>query len=129
MFQNVTVQNALIYAAHAYDNPQCFTTEEFAEDYKRFRYVKRLCRRYVTTRQLKHHLLLNHLVLLVNVFGPEATTRLLFLKCEPDLYKVLKPFLTYLGVLPAVVYGVNGSDFYTDIIPTDTKVERRLQEL
>jgi hypothetical protein len=129
-FDNVTVKNALLYAVRAYDNPQCLDTEEFGEDYKHFKYVKRLCRRYVSSGNIAVRLMLNHIVLLNNVFGPSATVRLLFVKCDEGcMYKVLKPFLVYLNLLPDVVYGVNGLDIYTKDIPLDTKLLKKLQEL
>jgi hypothetical protein len=129
-FDDVTTKNALMYAMKAYDNPQCLTEAEFVEDYKRFKYVKRLCSRYLSTGNLSERLMLNHLVLLNNVFGPEATVRLLFLKCsDPHMYRVLKPFLVYLNVLPEVVVGVSGIDIYTDPIPTDERLMSNLQAL
>lgn len=131
MFENVTSKNAVMFALKAYDNPQCMSKAEFDEDFKRFKYVKRLCRRYVATQQVTERLMLNHLILLENVFGVTATVRLLFLKCSDDerSYRVLKPFLLYLGMLPELVKGVNGKDIFTDRIPLDEKLYRRLKEL
>lgn len=129
-FSNVTPKNALLYATRMYDNPQCVSIDEFAEDYKRFKYVKRLCRRYLTTRQLSERLILNHLIGLCNVFGPEATVRLLFVKCDDEkTYRVLKPFLEYLNILPVTVMGINGYDIVTQDIPADERIRKRLREL
>lgn len=129
-FANLTKKNALLYASQCYDNVQCLDVQEFMEDYRRFRYVKRLCRHYLTTKHLRERLLLNHVVGLVNVFGAEATVRLLFVKCEPDTcYRVLKPILEYMSILPPVVRGINGYDIITDGIPRDAKVAKRLREL
>jgi hypothetical protein len=129
-FVNVTPKNALLFAMKAYENPQCMSVEEFHEDYKRFKYIKRLCRRYVTTQHLSERLMLNHLILLTNVFGVEPTCRLLFVKCEDDKsWKVLKPFLLYLRMLPEIVWGVNGKNILTDKIPLDEKLYRKLKEL
>jgi hypothetical protein len=95
-----------------------------------FKYVKRLCRRYLTTRQLSERLILNHLIGLLNVFGPEAMVRLLFVKSDDEKsYRVLKPFLEYLMVMPSVIVGIDGYDIVTDTIPTDARIVRRLQEL
>lgn len=129
MYQNVTAKNALLFAMHYYDNPQCLSAEEFAEDFKRFKYIKRLCRRYLLTGDIKERLVLNHLILLSNVFGVEATVRLLFVKCSADVYVVLKPFLLYLHMLPEVVWGVDGQNIYTDKIPLDEPLLRTLREL
>lgn len=129
-FENVTAKNALIFAMKEYDNPQCLNLNEFVEDYKRFKYVKRLCRRYAATGNISERLMLNHLVLLINVFGADAAVRILFLKCgEPKLYKALKPFLLYMGILSPVIRGINGADIYTDGIPLDKGLLQRLQEL
>ena len=129
-FENVTSKNALVFAMQNYDNPQCLSMVEFTEDYKRFKYIKRLCRRYVTTQHLSERLMLNHLILLSNVFGVEATVRLLFVKCDDkDSYRVLKPFLSYLNMLPPYVRGVNGKNINTDKIATDERLWQRLREL
>jgi hypothetical protein len=129
-FDALTTKNALLYAMRVYDNPQCLTEHEFFEDYKRFKYVKRLCSRYVVTRRLSERLLLNHLMLLRNVFGDEAMVRLLFLKCDdPHVYQVLKAFLLYMECLPTVVLGINGADIYTETIPVDEHVQRTLEAL
>lgn len=129
-FENLTSRNAVMYAMKVYDNPECFSMDEFYEDYRRFKYVKRLCRRYVNTTRLSERLLLNHLIAIFNVFGPEAGVRLLFLKCDDERsYRVLKPFLIYLNVLPPVVSGIDGYDINTVDIPTDDLIAQRLQEL
>jgi hypothetical protein len=120
MFETVTAKNSLLYAMKEYDNPQCLSVAEFNEDYKRFKYVKRLCRRYATTGHLSERLMLNHLILLVNVFGAEAAVRLLFLKCDDATSRqVLKTFLDYLNVLPELVCGVNDHDIVTMRIAFD----------
>ena len=129
-FGMLTIKNAVLYASSIYDNPGCVSIDEFMEDYKRFKYVKRLCRRYVSTKEIAERLFLNHLIALVNVFGPEGTTRLLFVKCEDErLYRILKPFLLYLDILPDVVRGIDGFDIVTDTIPSDARITRRLREL
>ena len=129
-FGMLTIKNAVLYASSIYDNPGCVSIDEFMEDYKRFKYVKRLCRRYVSTKEITARLFLNHLIALVNVFGPEGTTRLLFVKCEDErLYRILKPFLLYLDILPDVVRGIDGFDIVTETIPSDARITRRLREL
>ena len=130
LFDNVDNNNALLYAMRAYDNPQCLTTDEFLEDVRRFRYIKRLCRRYLITGELKHHLLLNHLVSLLNVFGVEACLRLLFLKCdEAEMYGILKPYLLFLDVYRPVIAGINGVDVYLDSVPVDECILQKLREI
>lgn len=130
MHDNLTSKNAPLYAMKMYDNPECVSMREFHEDYRRFKYIKRLCRRYVNTTQLAERLLLNHLIALVNVFGPEATVRLLFIKCDDErTYRVLKPFLLYLNILPEMVLGIEGADIITANIPLDEHIVHRLREL
>jgi len=129
-FEDVNVKNAIVYAMKAYDNPQCLTQAEFVEDFKRFKYVKRLCSRYLATGRVSERLMLNHLMLLRNVFGQEAMIRLLFLKCnDPKLYRVLKPFLVYMDAMPEVIAGVNGVDIYTQAIPNDERLRGNLQTM
>jgi len=129
-FKDLTQKNAILYATRMYDNPQCISFDEFAEDYERFKYIKRLCRRYLSTKQLSERLILNHLIGLVNVFGPEATVRLIFVKCDNErMYRVVKPFLSYLMILPDVVIGINGYDIITRDIPDDERIWKKLREL
>ncbi len=78
----LTEDNFLLYAAKNYDNPQCSSTEEFYDDLKKFKYIKRLFNKYAETGELKERLILNHIVVLANVFGPEAAVNLLFLRFE-----------------------------------------------
>lgn len=130
MYEDVTSKNALLYAMREYDNPQCLSADEFNEDYKRFKYVKRLCRRYASTGHISERLMLNHLILLTNVFGVTATVRLLFLKCEDTVsHQVLKTFLVYLNVLPELVCGVNGKDIATTPIAFDPYLWNTLHAL
>ncbi len=92
----------LLYAARHYDNPNCNTQEEFLDDLRRFKYVKRLLNRYVETGELKHRLILNHIIVIYNVFGSEAATKMLFLRLT-GLEKYLKPFLVCIGQMPEQV--------------------------
>lgn len=88
-----------MFAIKHYDNPHAVTQEDFYEDMKRFKWIKRLLKRYRTTGILKSHLLINHFIILYNVFG-EAATPLLFYKIDRDLWPVIKSFVIYLGRLP-----------------------------
>jgi len=95
----------MLYAAAKYDNPQCYDTDEFYDDLKRFKYLKRLLNRYKETGELKERLILNHITVIYNVFGPTPATRLLFFKLE-GYYDLLKPFLVLMGHMPDLVYGI-----------------------
>ena len=88
-----------IFAIKNYNNPQSVTYSDFEEDIKKFKYIKRLFRRYETSGELKTHLILNHIILLYNVFG-DAATPLLFYKIEKNYWPVMKAFLLFLDRLP-----------------------------
>ena len=95
-FKKLTEENYHFYAMKHYDNPQCKGVEEFYEDLNIQKYVKRLFRRYMQNGELKERLILNHLIVFFNVFGPAATRMLLF-KQDEDTYPILKSFLKYMG--------------------------------
>ena len=98
-FDELNDSNYVIFAIKNYENPHAVTKEDFEEDLKRFKWIKRLLKRYKTTGVLKAHLLINHFIILYNVFG-EAATPLLFFKIDRDLWPVVKTFVLYLGRLP-----------------------------
>ena len=97
MYEKITPQNVVMYAIKNYDNPQCEGEKEFEDDLKRFKYIKRLLRRYYDTGVLKERLLLNHLIVLNNVFSMEAATTLLLYKIQPTYWPALKSFLIFLN--------------------------------
>jgi hypothetical protein len=97
MYEKITPQNVVMYAIKNYDNPQCEGEKEFEDDLKRFKYIKRLLRRYYDTGVLKERLLLNHLIVLNNVFSVEAATTLLLYKIQPTYWPALKSFLIFLN--------------------------------
>ena len=99
IFNELNDDNYLIFAIKHYDNPQAVTYEDFLNDMKKFKYVKRLLKRYKKTGDLKSHLLINHFIVLYNVFQ-DATTPLLFYKIEKELWSSMKTFLMFLGKLP-----------------------------
>jgi hypothetical protein len=127
MFENLTEDNYLLYAAKAYDKPNVVMSE-FEEDLNRILYIKRLLTKYYSNGILKERLILNHLVVLYNVFG-EATTRLLFFSLEEKDYVVIKPFLIFLNYLPSVVYGINGKNIITSVIQLDENAIKGLRNL
>jgi len=98
-FDELNQDNWSIFAIKNYNNPQSVTYGDFEEDIKKFKYIKRLFRRYETTGELKTHLILNHIILLYNVFG-DAATPLLFFKIEDNYWPVMKAFLLFLDRLP-----------------------------
>ena len=99
IFNELTEENFLLFAIKNYENPQAVTKEDFDKDLNHFKYIKRLLKRYKNTGQLKTHLLLNHFIILYNIFG-EAATPMLFFKIEQDLWSSMKTFVMFLGKLP-----------------------------
>ena len=100
IFNELNEDNFLLFAIKNYENPQAVTKEDFDKDLNHFKYIKRLLKRYKNTGQLKTHLLLNHFIILYNIFG-EATTPMLFYKIdEQELWSCLKTFVVFLDKLP-----------------------------
>lgn len=101
LFENLNEENFLLYAAKSYYNPSCIDAEEFFQDLKRFKYVKRLITKYQDTNQLSTNLILNHLIVIFNVFGVESGLRMLEFKLITDEnLHIIKPFLIYLKIIP-----------------------------
>ena len=96
IFNELTEDNVLLYAAKHYRNPQFSDIEEFHEDLKRFKYIKRLLNRYLDQGELAERLILNHLIVVFNSFGIEAALNILELKLTEKHWPVVKPFLVYL---------------------------------
>ena len=128
MFENLNDDNFLIYAVKCYNSPH-YIISEFDSDIKRTKYLKRLFRRYKSTKVLKERLILNHIILLNNVFGIEACARILFYKIDERDYDILKTFLAYLNILPDVIKGINGKNIYTPIIAMDPEVVKILRSI
>ena len=99
IFNEFTEDNFLLFAIKNYENPQAVTKEDFDRDLNHFKYIKRLLKRYKRDGELKTHLLLNHFIILYNIFG-EAATPMLFYKIEEDLWSTMKTFVMFLGKLP-----------------------------
>lgn len=121
----------ILYAAKHYDNPQCCDEDEFYDDLKRFKYLKKCFTKYATFGEIKERLALNHIVILCNLFGPRAAVRMLFLKISPEHYPILIPFLVFLKILPQVVrnIGKNELDIKTDEIGLDAGIIDRLRKI
>ena len=100
-FDELNEENYIIFAIKHYENPQAMTQEDFFEDMKRFKWIKRLLNKYKNTGELNIHLIINHFMVLYNVFG-EAATPLLFYKLNKELWSILKTFVLYLGRLPEI---------------------------
>ena len=121
MFDDLNEDNFMMYAAKCYTSPHCIMSE-FEGDIKRTKYLKRLFRKYKVTKSLKERLILNHIILLNNVFGPEHMARILFYKTDERDYDILKTFLSYLNLMPEIIYGINGKNIRLSEIPLDMNV-------
>ena len=99
IFNELNDGNFLLFAIRNYENPQAVTKEDFDKDLNHFKYIKRLLKRYKNTGQLKSHLLINHFIVLYNIFG-DATTPMLFYKIEKELWDVMKTFIIFLNKMP-----------------------------
>ena len=120
IFDELTEQNVLLYAAKHYYKPQFSDIDEFYEDLKRFKYIKRLLNRYLDQDELAERLILNHLIVIFNSFGIEASLNILELKLNDNHWPVIKPFLVYLRYIR--------NDQYTGIA-MDQKAVNVLREI
>jgi hypothetical protein len=129
MLDMLTNDNFLMYAIKNYNNPGCRGLDDFNDDLKRLRYIKRLLGRYQQTGEVKERLIINHLVVFYNVFGVEAATRLLFFKIQESLWPELKTFLVYLNYMPQVVIVTGGHRLPESEIPLDSVLVDILRKL
>ena len=120
MFNEITKDNWLLFAQQNYDNPTLETEIEFYDDIKRFKYLKRLFRKYDVTGEIKIRLILNHLVVLQNVFSAEVAITLLLYKIDEKYWSILKTCLNYLEYL--YPHELNS-------IETDKNIEEMLKNL
>jgi len=116
--------NFLLFSIKMYDNPACKGMNEFYEDLNRIKYIKRLFNKYDTKKVLKERLLLNHILILNNVFGVEGCARILFFKIEPKYYSYLKTFLLFLQILPKKI-----PEIILDNIPVDHRIMAVLKQI
>lgn len=100
IFEELNRNNFLLFAANNYNNPGCTSVEEFTEDVNRFKYLKRLLNRYEQSGDLQERLILNHLIVIYNVFGIKAANRMIWYKLDIKHWPFIKPFLVFLHYLP-----------------------------
>lgn len=123
--QPITDSNFLLIAMHHYDNSQCTNLAEFEEDLKRFAYLKKLFARYKENKDLKERLIVNHIIVLFNLFGP-VTVELLFFKIDKEFWNILTTFLVYLDRMPPDVPEFN---IKLDGIELDSYIISQLRKL
>jgi len=127
IFDDLNEKNFLLYAMKEYDNPQCVQVEEFYDDLKKVKYIKRLFNQYLNEGVLKERLLLNHIIVFYNVFPVRSATRILFLKIEEEFWPILKTFLVYLSYMPKIIDSINGRAIISDDIQLDQGVVDKLR--
>jgi hypothetical protein len=127
MVFDLTEESFLMYAIKNYDNPNCRGMHEFHEDLKRIKYIKRLLGRYRAGKGLKERLLLNHIIVLNNLFGPEAIVKILFFKLEKKYWSELKTFLLFLNIMPPNVTLYD--NIHETQIPVDMHIANILRKI
>ena len=128
IFDDLTDANFLMFAMKEYSNQQCTNIDEFYDDLKKIKYIKRLINRFLENGKLKEILILNHLIVFYNVFDNKAATRLLFFKIEEKYWSVLKTFLIYLSMMPETVKGIRGEDIISSDIQLNQEVIDKLRD-
>jgi hypothetical protein len=122
IFNELNEDNFLLFAIKNYENPQAVTKDDFQRDLNHFKYIKRLLKRFKKTGDLKTHLLINHFIVLYNIFG-EATTPMLFFKLEKEMWSQTKTFIIFLNRLPQF------PKTYIHDIPVDINCLEQLQKI
>lgn len=125
----LTEDNFIMFAVKNYDNPGCRGMDEFYDDLKRFKYIKRLLRKHNVGKDLKERLILNHIIVLGNLFGVEATTKMLFFKLEKKFWSQIKTFLVFLNYMPLKVIVSPGVEILDIDIPIDEKIFETLKTI
>jgi len=120
-FDMLTEENFELFAKLKYNNPSCVSVDEFNDDMKRIKYIKRLFLKFDNERVLKDRLICNHILILCNLFGVESSIRMLFFKIEKQYHGFLKTFLKHLNILPVKIPEVN-----LDLIQIDGRIERQI---
>tara|TARA_Y100001951_G_C11084685_1_gene153339 strand:+ start:33 stop:431 length:399 start_codon:yes stop_codon:yes gene_type:complete len=128
-FDDLNDDNFLMFAMREYNNMQCTDIEEFYDDLKKIKYIKRLFNSYRNNGQLKERLILNHLIIFYNVFTVQAGTRILFYKIEKDFWPILKTFLIYLDRMPDKIDSIRGEIILTSDIQLDDGIISRLRTI
>jgi hypothetical protein len=129
IFDDLNEDNYLMYTMREYNNLQCTDIEEFYDDLKKIKYIKRLFNIYKNNGQLKERLILNHLIIFYNVFNVESGTRILFYKIEEDFWPMLKTFLIFLDRMPNKIESIRGVTVRSSDIQLDDGIVTRLRSI
>ena len=128
-FDDLNEGNFLMYSMKEYNNIQCVDIEEFYDDLKKIKYIKRLFNIYLNDGQLKERLILNHLIVFYNVFPIQAGTRILFYKIEEHFWPMLKTFLIFLDRMPDKIESIRGKTIISTNIKLDDGIVTRLRTI
>ena len=128
-FDDLNEGNFLMYSMKEYNNMQCVDIEEFYDDLKKIKYIKRLFNIYLNDGQLKERLILNHLIVFYNVFPIQAGTRILFYKIEEQFWPMLKTFLIFLDRMPDKIESIRGKIILSTDIKLDDGIVTRLRTI
>jgi len=129
IFDDLNDDNFLMFAMKEYNDIQCTDIEEFYDDLKKIKYIKRLFNIYINAGQLKERLILNHLIVFYNVFPVQAGTRILFYKIEKDFWPMLKTFLIFLDRMPDTIDSIRGEVILASDIQLDDGIISRLRSI
>tara|TARA_B100001250_G_C19656846_1_gene725238 strand:- start:300 stop:698 length:399 start_codon:yes stop_codon:yes gene_type:complete len=129
IFDDINEDNYLMYTMREYNNIQCTDIEEFYDDLKKIKYIKRLFNIYKNNGQLKERLILNHLIIFYNVFNVDAGTRILFYKIEKDFWPMLKTFLIFLDRMPDKIESIRGVTIRSSDIKLDDGIVTKLRSI
>tara|TARA_S200000501_G_scaffold44196_1_gene35800 strand:+ start:148 stop:537 length:390 start_codon:yes stop_codon:yes gene_type:complete len=129
MFEDLNDDNFLLYVMKFYENPQCLSETDFNNDLKIFKYVKRLLNRYERTGEIKERLMLNHLIMLGNVFPIQIVSRILFFKIPEQYWSALKTFMIFLNYMPEKIESINGKNILSSDISLDMKIADKLRDI
>ena len=129
MFENLNEDNFILFAMKYYDNSQCLSEVEFHNDLKIIKYIKRLLNRYSKTGEIKERLMLNHLIMLSNVFPVPVLVRILFLKIPEEYWKELKTFLIFLKYMPEMISSINQRTIVSSDIGVDLYIAEKLRKI
>lgn len=125
----LTANNFVLYAAHYYDNSTSLDTEEFFSDLNHFKYLKKLFSRYADNNDLKERLILNHITIIINLFGVEHGVKMLFHKLQKRDWPALKTFLIFLNAMPEIISDIEDYIIISSDIPIDINVAKLIRKI
>ena len=128
-FANINDENIDLYCIKNYNNPQCISIEDYNNDMRRFKYIKRLLNQYANGNEIKIRLLVNHIIMIYNIFDLQSATRILFYKLPEEHWSVLKTILIFLNRMPKIVYGINNTNLISSDIQIDDVIANQLREI